>query len=305
MTSKLNRLAGWGAFAGLLGAAVVASSPASAITTFNPGGAGVIIGNNSDFTAGAIWENTISHVGQTLTGIGRVDTINSGSCGNGGLCWQNGDNGVELAFNFAYTVASITILSGNANRGTAEVRFTGGIANFFTGPTGFADGYGGTQAIDFARVLTGSPWLNLVGGTAGCTGCSSLITLDSVYTYGPGGVSVVDPAPKPTGVGTLDVAAGPGVANAYFDTNSFIIDAIGHDILLGSSFTKDTTGSDFPLTGSADLTACIADPTGRIPSTCVPTKVPEPNSLLLLGTGLASLAGFSSVALRRRRRASA
>jgi hypothetical protein len=294
-------LAKIGTMAGILGTALTLATSASAVSTFNPGGAGVIIGAGADFTAGAIWENTIRHVGDTLTGIGRIDTINSGSC-TGGLCWQNGNNGVELAFNFSYQVASITILSGNASSGKAEVRFTGGIANFFTGPTGFADGYGGSQAIDFANVLSGSPWLNTIGAEAGCTGCSSLITLDSIYTYGPGGVSVVDPAPKPTGVGTLDVAAGLGVANGYFDTNSFEINGFFHDILLGSSFTKDTTHSDFPLTGSADITACVSNPDST-ENVCVPTKVPEPGSLLLLGSGLLSLAGISSVGLRRRRRA--
>jgi len=277
MASKMMRLAGLGAFAGVLGAAVLAASPASAIPiTFNPGGAGVIIGNNSDFTAGAIWENTISGVGQTLTGIGRVDTINSGSCGNGGLCWQNGDNNKELAFTFSYKVSAINILSGTiATGGRVEVQFTGGIANFYTGATGFADGYGGSQAIDFANVMSGSPWLNVKGATAGCAGCANNVTLDSIYTFGPGSITNVLSAPKPTGVGTLDVAGGAGVANAYFNTNSFIINGIGHDILLGSSFTEDTTGSDFPLTGSADLNACIADPTGRITSICPVTKVPE------------------------------
>jgi hypothetical protein len=64
---------------------------------------------------------------------------------------------------------------------------------------------------------------------------------------------------------------------------------MGNDIDLSSSFSKNVgaTSGNFPLTGTAALQAFV---------------VPEPGSILLLGTGLLSLAGAG---FGRRRRPNA
>jgi len=112
----------------------------------------------------------------------------------------------------------------------------------------------------------------------------------------PGGDIMIHGLPNGQGGGYLDVdLSGLGAANAYFNTNTFAvtgIDANGDpvdnglaDIRLHSSFAKDASGSTFPLSGSADLSEFST-----------PKRVPEPGSLILLGTGLLGLAG-----LRRKR----
>ena len=83
------------------------------------------------------------------------------------------------------------------------------------------------------------------------------------------------------GNGFLDVASGPGAANAAFDTNSL---AGGRDLSLASAFDSLPVNGGFALSGSLAIKRAT---------------VPEPSTIALLGLGLLAM-GASS---RRRFRA--
>jgi len=264
----------------LLGGALVSSAAsASPVFTFD----GIGFGTNSNLISNTIWENTVLAPGATLTGIGRVDTIDSVSCG--GLCWTTGTNGHELTFEFSYTVEKIGFLSGSS--GPAQALFSGGIINFYSdGSPDLTDTPGG---LTHANAVDGNLWLSLVGGPTGdpcdatCfNGAGAVVTLNSLFltTGGLGAVS------SGTGHGFLNVSGGP--VGSFFDTNTF---PLGNDIDLSSSFHNNlTTPNNFPLAGTAALQTDVR-------------PVPEPDSLLLFGTGLASLAAAGFGRKRRRSRA--
>jgi len=228
---------------------------------------GIGFGKNSNLISNTIWENTVLAPGDTLTGIGRVDTIDSVSCG--GLCWQNGVNGRELTFDFSYTVEKIGFIS----PGIAQALFSGGIINFYSDNS--PDLNDTPADLTVANATDGNLWLSLAGGTTGdacdasCfNGAGAVVTLNSLF-FTSGGLGDVSAG---TGHGFLNVTGGP--AGGFFDTNTFFA---GNDIDLSSSFHQNlTTPGNFPLAGTAALQTFV---------------VPEPGSLLLLATGLLSLAG--------------
>src|SRR5258705_556746 len=76
-----------GAFAGALGVAVMASTSASAgpITV-----AGITFGSGANLKSTTIFGNIVTAPGQTLTRIGRVNTIDAASCR--GPCLVSGHN---------------------------------------------------------------------------------------------------------------------------------------------------------------------------------------------------------------------
>src|SRR5438552_1725952 len=72
----------------------------------------------STFTVGQIYENIPNSIGETLSGYGKVDSINSIAVGS--LCTD-----CELTFQFGdYTVSSIS---------PTEIRFAGGFFKFYLG----------------------------------------------------------------------------------------------------------------------------------------------------------------------------
>src|SRR5262245_21745500 len=72
---------------------------------------GVTFGTGSNLQTTTIWENTVLAPGDILTGIGRVDVISSPT-GCGGICWQNGNNSVELTFTFSYVLEQLSFFAG-------------------------------------------------------------------------------------------------------------------------------------------------------------------------------------------------
>ena len=250
------------------------SATAFAVPVFTIDGIG--IGNNDNLISTTIWQNSVTIKGQTLSGIGRVNTIDAPSCG--GLCWITGANGRELTFTFSYHVEKI----GFVGAGLADALFSGGTINFYSdsSPDLNATDAGLTQA----HALDGNLWLSLVGGPTGdacdatCdTGAGAIVTLRSTL-FTTGGLGSIYSG---TGHGFLNVAGGP--AATHFDTNSYMF---GNDIDLSSSSSNNQgiARSRFRLTGTAALQAF---------------KVPEPGSAFLYGTALALFAG-AAFAKRRK-----
>ena len=254
-------------FAAALLSGALASSSAFAGQTFNVDG--IEFGLNSNFIANTIWENTVTAAGQTLTGIGKVDHIDALACG--GTCWQNGDNGRELTFQFSYFVEREGVIGGNQ----AEALFSGGTITFYSDHSPDLDNT--TTGLTLAHATDGDVWLTLTGADAGVAcnslcfnGSGAVVTLASSFFIGTGLADVS----SGQGHGFLDVTGGD--AGSFFNTNSFFG---GSDIDLGSSFhNNQITPGNFPLAGTAELNTLV-------------NPVPEPGSLLLLGTGLLSLAG--------------
>ena len=288
-------------FAAALLGGVMASSAASAAPVFTVDGIG--LGYNNVLQTTTIYENIVSGPGQHISGIGFVDSIKdtsgglTGCSGPGSICFQPTATR-ELTFTFDYFVQKIQATSPT----TALIWASGGIVKFYSDSTpDFTQG-SGSQATDFANASNGNLWLNLVGAPTGivcdatCLNNGAQITLAGSFSISNNDLTQVGSG---SGAGFLNVIG--GTAGAWFNTNA---QPSGQDIQLGTDFSKagNPATTDFPIEGSADLNACVNDPTGQITTVC-PTRVPEPDSLLLFGTALASLAAGGFGRLRRRARA--
>lgn len=250
--------------AALLSAAMLAS-PASAVQvdgiTFEPGAV---------FESVNIFENIVTTPGDELDGIGIVNNISAS--GSPPYFWSNGDNGRELTIRFSgYIVEKVTILSPT----TAEVLFSGGSVQFYSDTN--QDFSTSGQASDIANATNGNLWLDLVGVGGGivcdatCVNDGVDVTLVSNVSIAGGDLALVS---NGFGSGFLDVT-GLGDADGNFDTDS---QPGGQDFSLGSQFFADLSGTDWPLSGTANLRT---------------VAVPEPAALGLMGLGLLAVGFFA------------
>ena len=292
------------AFAGILGGAVLATNPASA-TLVSVDGVGLYVNNGGQIEFVQDDKDVvIQHVGDILRGVGVMDNIKNTI---GGTSYLQPCAAVGCAGNFVADVfgnLKIRAEIFNPSTGNTDVYLTNAsptqqaFLNYYILPNNPNQNVGGVGAIatDIANSTSATLWLSLVPEVFDAQG-------DVFHIVIPG---------SPSGLGSfggvaqgdalLDVTGGD--AASYLDTNGILN-------------TYSSTYADFSFVGNAERQ--VRSPTNNAcppgpPSTaanhqdfCVlgtdnlfnqQPKIPEPGSVLLLGTGLLSLAGAR---LKRRR----
>jgi hypothetical protein len=237
--------------------------------TVNIGGLNVDTG--PIFSVASIYENVVTGVGDTLTGVGEVTQINGVALSS--LC-----SGCELTYQFGgYTVTSLT---------PTDIKFSGGWVNFYLGFGADNDMNpftSGSSAADLAAATNGSLFLTLVGHAIDAAG----------NTFAGTGTNINTSSPVGFGAGLADVnMAGGGLANKYFDTNGIpaTFGSGNADFQLGSSFSALQVPHPGECPDGAECVAGSADFRGV-------AAIPEPQTYALMLAGL-SVVGF--VARRRR-----
>ena len=256
-----GKLAMIGAVGGLL---LAGSGAARALTidgvTFTPG---------TTFAVGSFYQNAPSTPGASLTAVGRIDELNNSTA----FC-----AGCELDF-YARNFTQTGLVT-NPN-GSVSGAFSGGQVTFYVAPAGTFNPNAGSMAAAIASATSGTDFLDLTGHAHMSSVAGGTPTLAASVATSGNSVNAFEET-------QLDVAAGPGAANAAFNTNS-INDGIGGfaDLLLTSSTNNIFVPLNFALAGSSDVRGVAQGS----------TPAPEPAAAALLGTSLLGLA-----ALRRRRR---
>ena len=228
------------------------------------------------FSAGQIYENVPSGIGQTLAGYGKIDSINSTAVGS--LCTN-----CELTYRFdGYTVTSIS---------PTEIKFSGGSIKVYLGfgaDNDFTTSNAGGSTGDLAEATNGTLFLSLKGHEIDAAG----------NTFVGTGLNISTTVPTGFGTGLLDVdTSAGGIANAFFDTNSVpaLFGGGNADFELGSSFSGLHPVYPSECPGGAACVRGSVDATGTV--TADGRAVPEPASYALMLVGLGAIA----LVVRRRK----
>jgi hypothetical protein len=238
---------------------------------------GLNVPQGATFAVASIYENVVTQVGDTLSGIGEVTQINGVNTSE--LC-----SGCELTYQFGgYQVTSLT---------STDITFNGGWVNFYLG-TGASNDFNpftsADSATDLAAATNGTLFLTLSGHDIDAAGNTFAGTGTDIGTTSPVGFGAGLADVDFTGAANGNTAGAGALANSLFDTNT-IASAFGGnaDFQLGSSFSAvllphpgECPGGPMCVAGSADIRGVI----------------PEPQTYALLLAGLGAV-GF--VARRRK-----
>lgn len=262
----------------LASAVLMCAASYSTAATVNIGGLNLEAGPT--FQVASIYENVVSGVGDTLSGVGEVTQINGVAVST--LC-----AGCELTYQFGgYTVTGIS--------GT-NISFSGGWVNFYLGfgaDNDFNPFASGSSAADLAAATNGSLFMTLMGHSVDAAANTFLGEGANINTTTPHGFGTGLADVDLTGTAFGNTAGAGALANAFFNTDSIAAVFGGPaDFELGSSFSAQFLPHADECPGGPECLAGSADIRGLV------QVIPEPQVYALMLAGLGVM-GFLS---RRRK----